>query len=302
MDLGLLVDLGALAIILISIVLGVFRGVVREILNIIGLVAAFVLAILYYKEAYIQTEFDFWAGDKLFSHILWFVAIALGVWIIVKIINHLICKYIKKKKKLSRANRFFGLCFGLLKGAVVVSVIALVFVSIPLDWVGAEEDVKGEFGNSQLLALAKENTWVVSRIRESQTYEMFEDWIAARLAREFAEQLPTEDEELKEKGTEILKNIFKNPEVLKKLDSSKEARTVAEKFMKHPGFKTLIDNSETINKIKKQDEVSLEDIRDILTDEEIKNKAKELLKDEEFKKMCLEIDVEKIKEEVKSGE
>lgn len=123
------VDLLLLLVLLISVVIGAWRGLLYEVLSVIGWVAAFVLA----------QWWAVWVGEWLplgeaaeplryaAGFALVFVAVAFAAGLLAWLVKKLV-----ESVGLRPVDRTLGALFGLLRGAVVLLAVALVVVMTPL--------------------------------------------------------------------------------------------------------------------------------------------------------------------------
>ena len=118
-----LIDVGLLLVVLVSMAIGIFRGLVREVLSIATWALSVIISMKYYTEfsGYLTGITD---NETLRS------GIAIGIifiacLIIGTIISHLISTLVKSTG-LSGTDRLLGFIFGFLRGALVVAIIALI--------------------------------------------------------------------------------------------------------------------------------------------------------------------------------
>lgn len=122
-------DFTILAILLLSVVVSLFRGLIREVMSLIIWVAAFWLAWHYvdvgadWLQAYIELPSA--------RHLIAFVALFLTALIVGGLINFLLGKIIAGTG-LTGTDRFLGMFFGLLRGAVAVTFMVLFLQATPL--------------------------------------------------------------------------------------------------------------------------------------------------------------------------
>lgn len=116
-------DYAVLTILLISIIVSVLRGLVREILSLIGWVAAFVAASLFANQA--AALLPSVIGLPILRIIVAFLLLLLGGALVMALVNWGILRAISAAG-LDLADRGLGGLFGLARGFVIV--IALVMV------------------------------------------------------------------------------------------------------------------------------------------------------------------------------
>lgn len=109
---------------------GIFRGLLKEISSLIGVIGGFYAAYTYYKDAgvHLSPYLKRWITDPSHINILSFLIIFIGIYLIVSIIG-IIIKYILKIVFLGWVDRLFGGVFGILKGILIGSVLLIVFTA-----------------------------------------------------------------------------------------------------------------------------------------------------------------------------
>ncbi len=115
-------DYIVIAILLISVGIGVFRGAVREVLNIVGWVLAFILA--YEFAPSLAANFADWAAEPTVRLVVAWVAVFLVVLVIVGVIAGLLSE-LMRKLGLGALDRGVGGAIGLFRGAIVVVALTL---------------------------------------------------------------------------------------------------------------------------------------------------------------------------------
>ncbi|OQX27502.1 MAG: hypothetical protein BWK80_04915 [Desulfobacteraceae bacterium IS3] len=120
--------LDILIIIIISyyLVMGLFRGIIRELAAIIGVVAGFYAAYSYYP--HVAKYAVRWMSNTSYINILSFLIIFFSVFILVGILG-IIIKYLLKIVTVSWIDRGFGGAFGFIKGILITSVILMVLTA-----------------------------------------------------------------------------------------------------------------------------------------------------------------------------
>lgn len=143
MELNLL-DIGFIAVILLSAIIGFFRGLVREILSLLGWIVSLWLAWVYAPQAAdlfaaIITSPDVRKGAA-------FMTLFLISLVLIAVLSHFICKVINDSA-LKSTDKTLGMLFGGLRGVLLVAVIAILIQSSPFAkeswWVGS--GLKGFF-------------------------------------------------------------------------------------------------------------------------------------------------------------
>lgn len=125
-----ILDIIFIAILTISVLIGLIRGAIREILSLVGLAAAIYCAFRFsdmLSERYISQFFE---QQPRISYMIAFVLIIVGVIFVIALVNLFISQLLKASG-LSLLNRFFGLLFGVIRGVVICSVLVLVIGFIP---------------------------------------------------------------------------------------------------------------------------------------------------------------------------
>jgi len=131
-----LIDILAFAILVISGLMGIWRGLVREVLALIGWVAASWIA--YHYATWLAYE---WLtgvpGGEMTRLALGFVVLFIVVMIVCALVGKFLAK-LMQQAGLSPMDRFLGFAFGLLRGLLVVVVLsslaALTSISQTTEW------------------------------------------------------------------------------------------------------------------------------------------------------------------------
>ena len=121
-----LLDIVLATIIGFCLIRGIFRGLIKELSSIIGVVAGFYAAYSYYP--LLAGLLKRWITDTGYANILACMTLFLGVYVGVSIAGVLI-KYLMNIVFLGWTDRICGLVFGTLKGVLIVSVIVVLLTA-----------------------------------------------------------------------------------------------------------------------------------------------------------------------------
>lgn len=114
-----------------GLVRGLFRGLVKEVASIIGVIGGFYLAYSYYR--LLGTHLGFLTTNESYQMIIGFLIIFCGVLIIVAGLA-MIIKYLLKIAYMGWIDRIGGLIFGFIKGVLIVSILFLMLTAfLPRD-------------------------------------------------------------------------------------------------------------------------------------------------------------------------
>ena len=115
-------DYAIIAIALMSVAIGAWRGAIREVINISGWVVAFILAHAF--SADLAPFFADWIAEPVYRTVLSWLAIFVAVLIFASLLASLLTELVRKLG-LSGLDRLLGAIIGLLRGALVIVVLAL---------------------------------------------------------------------------------------------------------------------------------------------------------------------------------
>jgi len=156
------VDVGVVAILIISALLAFARGLIKETLSVIGWVGA-LFAVLYIFPILHPFTRDFIPIDILADAITG-VAIFIIALVAISIVSFAIAKRVRESS-LNAIDRSLGFLFGLARGAVVVCIAYLVLVQlVPMSehpiWIREAKSLGTvELGANLLIKLVPETGW-----------------------------------------------------------------------------------------------------------------------------------------------
>jgi membrane protein required for colicin V production len=119
-------DMVIIAILSFCVIRGIFRGLIKELSSIIGVLAGFYVAYTYY--AGFARFFSRWITNESFLNITSFLIIFCTVFFIVSIIG-LVIKYVLNIAFMGWFDRICGAGFGLLKGVLIISILLIIFTA-----------------------------------------------------------------------------------------------------------------------------------------------------------------------------
>ncbi len=110
----------AVVILCFCLIRGLFRGLIKEVSSIIGVLGAYYAAYTYYGA--IAKILSRWIADATYLNIISFMVIFIVIFIIISMLG-VVIKYLLNIAFLGWVDRICGAGFGLVKGILVVSVI-----------------------------------------------------------------------------------------------------------------------------------------------------------------------------------
>ena len=112
------VDIAILAVIAISAVLSLLRGMIREVLSLVAWVAAFWVARTYNPAA--ASWIGSWVTLPSAQWVLGFGLLFVGTLLAMGVVNFLLCRIVVASG-LTATDRVLGIAFGILRGVAVVT-------------------------------------------------------------------------------------------------------------------------------------------------------------------------------------
>jgi membrane protein required for colicin V production len=122
-------DIVLFIVIGVTLLFGIIKGLVRQIIGILAVIVGLILALVYYP--YIAYLFGRVISSQVLSHFLGFVSIFLAVLCLGGIISWLVSKMIKGPLKFM--NHFLGGGLGLIKGILISGVFVFALLIFPVN-------------------------------------------------------------------------------------------------------------------------------------------------------------------------
>lgn len=141
-----IVDIVIMVILVFFLIAGIKRGLIRQVLQVVGIIAAFIGAffLAHHLATYLQGRF---ALGYQISLVVSAVALFVGIIILFHILG-LALQKAARITLLGPLDRIGGAVFGLVKGALLVSLLLVIVLSIPLP-----TSVKDELVSDPLVAV-----------------------------------------------------------------------------------------------------------------------------------------------------
>ncbi len=119
-------DIVIIIILSFCLIRGFFRGLIKEVSSIIGVLGGYYAAYTYYME--VSGFLSGWISNTSYLKILSFLIIFCGVFIIISILG-VVIKYILNIAFLGWIDRICGAGFGAIKGILIVSVLLIILTA-----------------------------------------------------------------------------------------------------------------------------------------------------------------------------
>ncbi|CAB1071480.1 colicin V production protein [Alkalispirochaeta odontotermitis] len=160
-----LFDILIIVILSYSLIRGLFRGLVKEISSLIGVLGGFYAAYTYYK--HLASLLSGLIQDTSYLNILSFLIIFCGVLIVVSMLG-VVIKYLMNIAFLGWVDRVCGVLFGFAKGMLIVSVL---FISLTAFLPKGSTFIKKS-------VLAPHVSWVSEKMAKVVSQEMKQDFMS----------------------------------------------------------------------------------------------------------------------------
>lgn len=178
-------DLTIVAILTLSVIVSLFRGLIREVMSLLIWIGAFWLAWTFVDNGanWLESFIDLPSARHLIS----FVALFLAALIVGGMINYLVGKMITKTG-LGATDRFFGMFFGLGRGIIAVTALVLFLQATPF---------------------SKDPWWTDSKL--TPQFSKLANWVKQQMPEDMAEYFSfIKPEQLKETLNPALKDLIGN--------------------------------------------------------------------------------------------
>jgi len=160
-------DIVLIAILLVTVILGFAKGLIREIIGLASVILGLILASLYYP--YVSSFFEHIISHETLSHFLGFLIIFFAVLLVGGLISHLLSKLMKGPLKF--LNHLLGGAFGLLKGILICGVLVFALLVFPIS---KEALVKSYFA-PYCFGLAKATVYLIPQDLRAKFKSAYQD-------------------------------------------------------------------------------------------------------------------------------
>ncbi|MFQ6108522.1 MAG: CvpA family protein [Candidatus Aminicenantales bacterium] len=121
-------DIILLAILLVTFILGIIKGFIRQIVGILAVIIGLIFAV--YNYSYVAFFYTRFISSRALTHLLGFLTIFLVVLCMGWLVSYLLSKLMKGPLKF--LNHVFGGVLGLLKGILICGVIVFALLVFPV--------------------------------------------------------------------------------------------------------------------------------------------------------------------------
>ena len=115
-------DIFIIVVVSFCLIRGIFRGLIKELSSIIGVLAGFYGAYTYYMR--LAELLSRWISDQGYLNVFSFLVIFCCVFILISVLG-VVIKYLLNVAFLGWIDRICGASFGLIKGILIVSVVLI---------------------------------------------------------------------------------------------------------------------------------------------------------------------------------
>jgi membrane protein required for colicin V production len=121
-----LFDVSILGVLNFCLINGIFRGLIKEGVSLMGVIVGFCAACYYYER--IATLLSTWISNKIYFRITGFLSVFLGIVLITNVLMPVI-RYVIGLDFISGVDRSFGGGIGIIKGLFVCCMMLIIFTA-----------------------------------------------------------------------------------------------------------------------------------------------------------------------------
>jgi membrane protein required for colicin V production len=166
------VDLVLLAVLAITVLLGLMKGFVRQIFGIAAAIVGLILAVNYYP--YVSDFFARWIDNRTVTHFIGFIVIFIVILSLGGILSFMFSKVMKGPLKWM--NHALGGGLGLLKGILICGVIVFAMLVFPFN----TEILKRSFLAPPCLRMTKAVIYLIPEDLKTKFNEAYQDIVKRR--------------------------------------------------------------------------------------------------------------------------
>jgi len=157
------IDIVLVVILIVATILGMMKGLIRQVIGILALIIGFILALVYYS--YAAEIFRSLISNNALSQFLGFITIFLVVLCIGALVSAALSKMMRGSFKFF--NHVLGAGFGLLKGILICGVVVFAMLVFPVN--------TNAMKNSQLAPLCLKMTKAIVSLIPQELKEKFNE-------------------------------------------------------------------------------------------------------------------------------
>ena len=128
-------DIVLIVIIGIAVIVGVIKGLIRQVIGIAAVVIGLILAMNFYDE--VAVVFSSFIRSRILSNLLGFLAIFFGLIIVGGLVSWMLSKLMRGPLRF--VNHVLGAALGLVEGILICGVLVLAQLLFPVDWPAMED-------------------------------------------------------------------------------------------------------------------------------------------------------------------
>lgn len=301
MNLGDWIDVVALFVLLWGFGRGFFRGPLREILAVVGIVVSFTIATTLYQPAYHWSGFDLRSGSQSVGYLAWFLILLGGSTALFRLADLGARKFTDKTGGLPLSSRFWGGGIAALKSIFLVLLAALAIAALPLTILGQRHRLVEEAHASRTVRFAESNEWIVRWMARTNLVGGLRSYLFEGTSAAMTESLiPSDDPEVTGRTTAAFQALLEEPDLIDRLGDSPTAVAAGARFEGHAGLAEMLATSDAVREADEDGRITLAEIQRILREDQ--ETIEVLLADPAFRAMIASVDVERIRQELAEAE